>query len=568
MKREHNTIKRAAIATVTVALIATSCAGDDDVSSDTGQTASRNADVPTEQAGTGVVSDTDEVTSDVAASPTENSREAMPSVTVAASQESSDGTFFDEDAGDADDEFVDDEEPEDRETSFDGAVFEDYGQRTFVATGDDPLSTFSLDVDTGSYSVTRAALENGSLPPATAIRPEEFINAFDYRYPHPDHGLTISIDGAPSPFDTGSTLVRVGVSSMTVEERPPVALTFIVDTSGSMDSPNRLPLVKESLEILVEELDDDDTVAIVTYSDESGVVLRPTPISERDAVLDAIDDLETGGSTNLEAGLDAGYELADEAFRDDGVNRVVLASDGIANVGLTDPDGLADRIRSSADRGINLVTLGFGMEGYNDVTMEQIANEGDGFYGYIDTEDEADRLFRDELTASLITVAKDAKIQVEFDPQLVDEYRLIGYENRGVADSDFRNDDVDAGEIGAGHESTALYELRLRDAADDGLNELGVVSLRWEDPDSGEVTEIDADIDGRDLASSWDDTTSSLRLATVVTGFAELLRYNEFATDYDFDDLEDAADELADELDSDQVDQLADLIDRANSIAN
>jgi len=347
-------------------------------------------------------------------------------------------------------------------------------------------------------------------------------------------------------------------------DRGPASLTFVVDTSGSMDRDDRLGLVKDSLTILVDELDDDDTVAIVTYDDSSGVVLEPTSVRDRDEILDAIDRLRPGGATNLEAGLREGYALADDAFRRDGINRVVLASDGVANVGVTDPDQLARMIRDDADRGINLVTVGFGMGNFNDVTMEQLADRGDGFYAYVDTEDEAERLFEDELTSTLLTIAKDAKIQVEFDPEVVDAYRLIGFENRGVLDQDFRNDDIDAGELGAGHQVTAIYEVELARGVDlDDRGDIGEVFLRWEDPEDGEVIEIDEDIDLLDVEASWVDTEPDFQLATIVTVFAELMRDNPYADGIDIDDLVQEVDRLSREMTDRDVDDLADLIERA-----
>ena len=336
-----------------------------------------------------------------------------------------------------------------------------------------------------------------------------------------------------------------------------------------MDRDDRLGLVKDSLSILVDELEDDDTVAIVTYDDSSGVVLEPTAVSDRDEILDAIDRLRPGGSTNLEAGLREGYALASDAFRAGGLNRVVLASDGVANVGVTNPDQLAMMIRGDANRGIHLVTVGFGMGNYNDVTMEQLADQGDGFYAYVDTEDEAERLFEDELTSTLLTVAKDAKIQVEFDPEVVDSYRLIGFENRGVLDRDFRNDDVDAGELGAGHQVTAIYEVELhRGLTPDDRGDVGEVFLRWEDPESGEVAEIDEDIDLRDIEARWTDTPADLRLAVVVAVFAEILRENPHAgLGWEaLPDLLDETERLADDLDDPRVDDLVDLIDRTGDL--
>ena len=378
---------------------------------------------------------------------------------------------------------ADDVEPEPQQSA--DPRFTDYGIRQFIATSRDPQSTFALDVDTGSFTIGRRFLDEGSLPPRESVRVEEYVNALNYEYDAPRDGLDVVVDGGPSPFNPDNFLVRVGVQAEEIDadERQPVALTFVVDTSGSMDRPDRLGLVRESLAILVEELDRDDTVAIVTYSGQSGIVLEPTEVRERDRILDAIDSMRAGGNTNLQAGLDAGYNLAREAFRDDGVNRVIVASDGLANAGITDVDALAARLRRDADAGISVVTLGYGLNGFNDTTMEQLADQGDGFFSYIDTIDEAERLFSDELTSTLITAAIDAKIQVEFDDSVVDEYRLIGYENRGVRDSDFRNDEIDAGELGAGHQATAIYEVVLdSDVNIDDRVEVGVVALRWEDP--------------------------------------------------------------------------------------
>ncbi len=464
---------------------------------------------------------------------------------------------------------VEEEEPEEIPEPAESvdSRFTDYGIRTFVETRDDNLSTFSLDVDTGSYNIGRRFIdEQGVLPPRESVRVEEYINSFDYDYDVPRNGLDVMVDGGPSPFDDENWLVRVGVQAEVVQdnERKPVALTFVVDTSGSMNRTDRLGLVRESLTLLVEELNRDDTVAIVTYSGSSDIVLEPTAVRNRDEILDAIDDLRTGGSTNLQAGLDTGYDLAREAFREDGVNRVIVASDGLANAGITDVDRLAERIRRDADAGIGLVTVGYGLNGFNDTTMEQLADQGDGFYSYVDTIDEAERLFSEDLTSTLITAAIDAKIQVEFDESVVDEYRLIGYENRGVRDRDFRNDDVDAGELGAGHQATAIYEIRLdRSVGIDDRVELGIVSLRWEDPETGEVEEIDEDIDMRDIDARWTDTSADFQQATVVASFAEILRDNPYADNVDFEALAAEVNSLARDIDTDEFDEFADLVDAA-----
>ncbi len=424
------------------------------------------------------------------------------------------------------------EEAVDRE---DGNTFQDYGVRSFIDTADDPLSTFALDVDTASYSVAQRWLAEGALPPAASVRVEEFVNSFDYDYSVPDSGLRMTADAGPSPFAPEAenrVIVRLGVQAEQVRnaDRPTANLTFVVDTSGSMDRDDRLGLVKESLTRLVRELDDEDRVAIVTYGSAAEVILAPTAVRDAAVIIEAIDELGPGGSTNLEAGLREGYNLADEVFEDGEINRVILASDGVANVGLTDPDGLVSMIRDDADRGIQLITLGVGMGNFNDVVMETLADDGDGFYAYLNTVEEADRLFGDELVSSLLTVAIDGKIQVEFDEESVVAYRLMGFENRAVLDDDFRNDEVDAGELGAGHQVTALYELELADGVD-VRDALGTASLRWEDPESRQVAEARLEITGAVLGDSWNETAEDFRLAVVAGAFAEILRQSQYAED-------------------------------------
>ncbi len=444
-------------------------------------------------------------------------------------------------------------------------TFQDYGVRPFIPTSQDPLSTFALDVDTAAYSIAQRWVADGQVPPAESVRVEEYVNSFDYDYRPPNDGLNVVADGGPSPYDDGNVIVRLGVQAEQVAdaERPPASLTFVVDTSGSMERQNRLGLVKTSLQRLVTELDDDDTVALVTYSDNADVILPPTEVAEAEVILAAIDALGTDGSTNLEAGLQTGYDLANESFRDGGINRVILASDGVANVGLTDPDGLVGLIRGDADRGIQLVTVGVGMGNFNDVTMEQLANDGDGFYAYVNDQAEADRLFSDDLISTLLTVAIDGKIQVEFDPSAVEQYRLIGFENRAVLDDDFRNDAVDAGELGAGHQVTALYELTLQPgvAASDRL---GTAQLRWEDPDSGDVVETRLELSGGILADTWRATADDFKLAVTVAAFAEVLRQSPHTGDVGLQQIAEEAASLS--PGSGPIQEFADLVDRVRDL--
>ncbi len=401
-------------------------------------------------------------------------------------------------------------------------TFVDAGQSVWTATTDDAESTFALDVDTGSYSVARRFVAEGFRPDPDSIRPEEWINSFDYGDASADStDLAAVVEIGPAPYaGDGVELIRVGVTTREIAaaDRPPAALTFVVDTSGSMDIRERLGLVKASLALLVEQLNDDDTIAIVTYGSDARALLAPTPVAEAETIVAAIDRLQPGGSTNMEAGLVTGYRQARDSFRQDGVNAVILASDGVANVGVDDPDGLVGLIEQAGNDGIHLVTVGYGMGNFNDDLMEQLADQGDGFYSYIDTFEEAERLFVDDLTPTLTVIAEDAKVQVVFDPAVVAEYRLIGYANRALDDSEFRDDTVDAGELGAGHAATALYEI-VRTAGGAGRSP-GEVRLRWTSAGSDEVAETTTAIP----ADPSTDPSDAFRLAALVAASAEVLR--------------------------------------------
>ena len=371
--------------------------------------------------------------------------------------------------------------------------FEDHGVNPAIDAEDDNLSTFALDVDTGSYTIMRNYLSDGNLPPADSVRVEEYINYFDQGYVNPPahQAFGISIDGGPSPFTQSERyeMLRVGIQGYQVDEedRKDAALTFVIDVSGSMDQDNRLGLVKRSLELLVEQLHRNDTVTIVVYGSNARVVLNPTPGSDKGEILSAIYSLHPEDATNAAAGLRLGYGMAMESFMPGGINRVILCSDGVANVGNTEADEILDEISRYLDDGLTLTTIGFGMDNYNDTLMEQLADKGDGFYAYVDDIDEARKLFIDEITGTLQTIALDAKVQVDFNPDVVKSYRLVGYENRAIADDEFRDNEVDAGEIGAGHTVTALYEVKL---FPDAYGRIATVNMRWEDPDTHSVTEI------------------------------------------------------------------------------
>jgi Ca-activated chloride channel family protein len=447
----------------------------------------------------------------------------------------------------------------------DDNTFVDEGDSTWVDTESDRESTFALDVDTGSFSVAQQFLAEGYRPEPDSIRPEEWINSFDYGDEPADRDdvLDITVD-ATSDGPDGTALVRLGITTSDLDpiERPSANITFVIDTSGSMDIRERLGMVKASLALLVRNLRPDDTIAIVTYGDMATPVLAPTPVEEWRDIVEAIDELSPGGSTNMEAGLLLGYEQARESYDPDDINVVVLASDGVANQGVTDPEVLTEQITQSGEHGIHLVTVGYGMGNYNDYLMEQLADQGDGFYSYVDTFAEAERLFVDELTPTLYVVAEQAKVQVVFDPAVVSRYRLIGYENRMLDDEQFTDDSVDAGELGAGHQVSALYEVELvgsdgdvTDSGDGGDADVGTVRLRWNDPETGDVDEIEQDIEIDDD----DEASDSLRMAALVAYTAEVLKGNSVVTerDVELDDLLEEAEELADE----GVDGAADMVE-------
>lgn len=410
----------------------------------------------------------------------------------------------------------------------DGQTFEDYGVNPRIATAEDSQSTFALDVDTGSYAVTLSHLTDGLLPDPASVRTEEFVNYFPQDYLPPPDGIGIHVDGAAVPFltDPGTRVIRVGLQAAVVEgaARRPANLTLVIDTSGSMEGAS-LTMVRTGLHRLVDALGPDDRVAIITYSEDAAVRLPMTVRSEEAAIRRVIDDLEPQDSTNLEAGLQVGYGHALANLRNDGINRVILLSDGEANVGQTDPDALAEQIAQAAGHRTQLVVVGVGRQTYNEVVLEQFADQGNGFYAYIDTTAEAERLFVHDLTGTLQAVALDAKVRASFDPETVSHYRLLGYENRQVADDGLRDPGVDGGEIGAGHTVTALYEVTLPDGGRVGSStHLATVTVTWTDPDRHEPVERSATLTTAELAASFDRAPLRLRQDILVAAFAEALR--------------------------------------------
>ena len=395
--------------------------------------------------------------------------------------------------------------------AYDNVFFQAHGTNPFIDTEDDAFSTFGMDVDTASYAVTRRYLRDGFLPPPEAVRVEEFVNAFDYNYTPPtDETFVIHLESAPSKFGEGKRLqlLRIGIQGHIIPDtdRKDAKLTFVIDVSGSMARENRLGLVKQALRLLVDQLRPGDEIGIVIYGTTARVLLPHTRNVNREHILAAIDSLSPEGVTNAEAGLRLGYQLALDNFGADYINRVILCSDGVANVGITGADGILAVIENYVEHGIFLTTVGFGMGNYNDILMEQLANKGNGSYYYVDTLVEAERVFVENLTGTLQVIAKDAKVQVEFNPETVSRFRLLGYENRRLNQEDFRDDDVDAGEIGSGHSVTALYEIKLY--SEGVVGKLATVFIRHEDPDTTNVTEVSREIFANELKGTFEEAST------------------------------------------------------------
>jgi len=429
----------------------------------------------------------------------------------------------------------------------------------------DPLSTFAMDVDTGSYTYARGSLQNGVVPTPDAVRTEEFVNAQAQDYSPPtDNAFALTIDGTTAPFLPGDTRVlRVGIQGRSVADadRQDANLTFVVDISGSMADPGKLEAVRPALHALVESLRPTDRVGIVVYSDDTRVLLPSTPVSERLAIDGAIDQLQTEGSTNVEQGLRLGYEQAKASLDPERIDRVILLSDGVANVGATGPEAILSVIGDAARDGIDLVTVGFGLGDYNDMLMEQLADQGDGFYAYVDGEREAVRLFSHDLTGTLQTIAREAKVQVEFNPATVSSYRLIGFENRAVADDDFRDDTVDGGEVGAGHTVTALYEVTVHEGASAADAWLARGVIRWLDPDTSAPSELESSLFAAEVSSSIGESPLRLQQDVYVAAFAETLRGSGWSGLISLDGLSQNLHSLATRLGDPSLTETADLID-------
>jgi Ca-activated chloride channel family protein len=425
-------------------------------------------------------------------------------------------------------------------------------ENEFLEALSNPLSTFSIDVDTASYSNVRRFIDNSQLPPQDAVRIEEFINYFNYDYPPPqdEHPFSISTELSECPWNTAHQLVHIGLQGRKVpkEQLPDSNLVFLLDVSGSMNEPTKLPLVKQGFKLLVEQLYEKDRIAIVVYAGAAGLVLPPTPGDNKAVILQAIDMLEAGGSTAGGEGIELAYQMAKENFIEGGNNRVILATDGDFNVGPSSDAELVRLIEEKRDEGIFLTILGFGTGNYKDSKMEQLADKGNGNYAYLDNIREAKKVLVSELAGTLLTIAKDVKIQIEFNPAKVKAYRLIGYENRMLAKEDFADDTKDAGELGAGHTVTALYELIPVDADEatrptpelkyqetdlsaeaEQTNELMTVKLRYKRPDEDESILMVQPV--LDESISLEQSSDNFKFSAAVAEFGLLLRDSQFKGD-------------------------------------
>lgn len=479
--------------------------------------------------------------------------------------------------------------PEDRDQ------FDDVGVNPFTDTEHDPFSTFAADVDTASYDILRQWMADGDLPPAASVRLEEYVNYFDYDYPAPEPGsespFGISLAAAPSPLDEDIVYLRVGIQAVEPAEiqRPQANLVFLVDVSGSMNSTEKLPLVQELLSNAVYQLRRDDTISIVTYAGSTSVRLAPTPVSESDRIVSAINSLTSGGGTAGAAGINLAYEQAEAAFIEDGINQVVLCTDGDFNIGPSSNEQLLDIIEEKRLGGVTLTALGFGRGNLNDAMMEAVSNAGNGIYSVIYNEARAAEFIERHLFPSVVHVAKDMKIQLELNPEHVAAYRLLGYVNRAIADDDFRNDAIDAGEIGAGHRVTALYELVLTGhevptpsgapELDEGepvegermidADQLVVVRVRHKEPgaaEEDEAFETSAALTVDEPSDSFAAANDDFQYAVAVALFAELVQSSPFAESEDWDLIETITAEQADR--DAQRAELATLVPRARRLAH
>jgi Ca-activated chloride channel family protein len=437
---------------------------------------------------------------------------------------------------------------------------EDFKTNPVHSAKDDPVSTFSIDVDTASYSFVRRSLKEGSLPQPDTVRVEEMVNYFPYDWKGPDSAETpfnSTVTVMPAPWNAQHKLMHVAIKGYDLQPatQPKANLVFLIDVSGSMNEPDKLPLLKSAFRLLVSKLKPDDTISIVTYAGDAGTVLEPTKVAEKDKILGAIDSLQPGGGTAGEAGIKQAYRLAEKSFLKDGVNRVMLATDGDFNVGQTDDEDLKRLVEQERKTGVYLSVFGFGRGNLNDRMMQTIAQNGNGTAAYIDTLQEAEKVLVEDAASTIFPIAKDVKIQVEFNPQKVSEYRLIGYETRALSREDFNNDRVDAGDIGSGHSVTAIYEitpkgapsqiddLRYGEASTDNggvanADEYAFVKIRYKLPNEETSKLITTPVTGANEVSSFDAAGTDQRFSVAVAAFGQKLRDEDATATFGFDRIE------------------------------
>jgi Ca-activated chloride channel family protein len=448
-----------------------------------------------------------------------------------------------------------------------GIVFKAFGVNPVVETKKNAFSTFSIDVDTASYTLARNYMLKGFLPPAESVRTEEFVNFFDYAYKAPvNKTFAIYTECAPTPFGRGLNLLKIGVEGKHLgrEQERRSVLTLLIDTSGSMSTPDRIGLLRRSLRMLIDTLHPDDTVAIVQYDSHARLVLDQTVVSEKAKILAALDSLQTSGSTNLEEGMREAYRIAARRFKPGASNRVLLLSDGVANLGSTEAPQILKDMEQYRKQGIFCSVFGFGIGTYNDDMLQTLADKGDGTYAFIDSAEEAKRVFVDEIGATLNVVASDTKIQVEFNPDRVKSFRQLGYENRQLKKEEFRNDSVDAGEVGSGQSVTALYELELHGRNDQPV---GVVRVRYRDTATGKVEEFEKPIQASDVTRTFEETGARFKLAAAVAELSEILRGSDYARGSSYADVAAVLRPAALELNLDSlVQELLGLLQSAGSM--
>jgi len=458
---------------------------------------------------------------------------------------------------------------------FDAMFFKNYGTNPFVDTEDDHLSTFAIDVDDASYVMCRSYLERAAVPPQDAIRTEEFINRFDYKYSAPEEEtFAVYMEGSPSQFGQNCMILKVGIKGKKISDRyrKPANLVFVVDVSGSMAREDRLELVKKALRLLVEQLNKNDQIGIVVYGSNGRVVLEPTTLHHKNRIVEAISSLRPEGATNCQEGIQLGFQMASRCFDARKTNRIILCSDGVANVGITNATDLLNEIKRYADKGITLSTIGFGMGNFNDVLMEQLGNMGNGYYAYVDNTEEARRVFADNLTGALEVIARDVKIQVDFNPKLVRSYRLMGYENRDVADDKFRDNTVDGGEIGSGHSVTALYEVKLNNESDSWFDktfrnqDIGRIFIRYKNPQNSNVEEINCAIPSNTFKHRLAQCSPEFKLSLCAAEFAEIMRGSYWAKDSNIGDVLRLANEVFNETYDGEVRELIVLLTKAQQL--